>query len=93
MGTGYIQAQKKLAEKKKQTVATEAEIKAAYKEVLGRSADKGGLENYKKAGLTVDQLKKDLAGSVEAGRRGVDATKYGVKAADPNSLNERQRVS
>jgi hypothetical protein len=66
------------------------EVRAAYREVLGREPDKGGLENYMNAGLTGDRLKKDLASSKEASRRkGLDVTKYGVKVRSLDGLNSR----
>lgn len=71
---------------------TEQEVRDAYREVLGRSPDRGGMETYLKSGLSGDKLKKDLASSAEAGRRKeLDPTKYGVKVHSIDKLEGRDK--
>ena len=45
----------------------EAKIKAAYQNILGRSADAAGLDYWMKSGKSVDQIEKDLAYAKVAG--------------------------
>lgn len=69
----------------------EEQVRQAYRDVLGREADESGLKNYvnwtKKRGI--DFVKKALASSEEASRRGVDPTKFGAKAFDPAKLSAK----
>lgn len=70
---------------------SEEEVRSAYREVLGRDPDAGGLANYMRSGLSGDRLKADLASSQEGQRRRADPSKYGAKAVDPANLSAKQK--
>lgn len=58
-------------------------INEAYREVLGRNADRGGYWNYLYfKPIDPDALRLDLATSFEAQDRGIDASEYGAVAVE-----------
>lgn len=63
-------------------------INQAFIEVIGRPVDADGLATYRRAGFGTDKLKRDLATSPEAARRGVNPTDYGAKPVDPSEISQ-----
>jgi len=85
---------KKPKKEKDKIRPSEEEVRAAFREVLGRDPDREGLHAYMTWGESGDWLKKDLAGSVEASRRkGLDHAKYGVKVKTLDELTETEKAS
>lgn len=74
---------------------TRDEIAQAAQEALGRNAraarDTALYRTYANFDGSLDELKRVFAGSVEAQKRGVDGTQFGVKFAEYDSLNDADK--
>jgi hypothetical protein len=45
--------------------SSDDQIKQAYRDILEREADQGGIDHYKSLGWTIDQIRSDLSASTE----------------------------